>query len=122
MLATIQIVIFRLPVSSLKTKIKTYKTKVREGHRLRMFENRVLERTTFGPKREEVEGGWRRRLDKGEHHNLYASPPNMITVIKSRRMKWVEHTARLGEIRNNYSITGVLKHFTTCYIFTVRGC
>jgi hypothetical protein len=50
---------------------------LREEHRLRVCENRVLRR--FGPKREEVEGGWR-RLHKGELHNLYALPI-IITVI-----------------------------------------
>jgi hypothetical protein len=54
--------------------------------------------------------------------NILTGKPNIITVIKSRKMRWAEHTARLGEMRNNYSTTGVLKHFTTCYIFTVRGC
>jgi hypothetical protein len=49
-----------------------------------VFENTVLRRT-FGPKREEVAGGWR-RLHNEELHNLYASP-NIIRVIKSRRMR-----------------------------------
>jgi hypothetical protein len=50
-----------------------------------MFENRVLRRI-FGPKREEVAGGWR-RLRNEELHNLYASP-NIIRVIKSKRIRW----------------------------------
>jgi hypothetical protein len=50
-----------------------------------VFENRVLRRI-FGPKREEVAGGWRRLYDE-ELHNLYASP-NIVSVIKSKRVRW----------------------------------
>jgi hypothetical protein len=53
--------------------------KVREEHRLRVFENRMLRRI-FGPKREEVVGGWR-RLQNEEFHNLYTSP-NIVRVVK----------------------------------------
>jgi hypothetical protein len=60
-----------------------------------MSENRVLRRV-LGPKREEVVGGWR-RLHNEEIHNLYASP-NIIRVIKSRRMRWAGHVAHMGEI------------------------
>jgi hypothetical protein len=56
---------------------------VREEHRLRVFENRVLRRT-FGPTRDDVTGGWR-KLHNEELHNLYSSP-NIIRMIKSRRM------------------------------------
>jgi hypothetical protein len=66
-----------------------------------MFENRVLRRI-FGHKREEVAGGWR-RLHNEELHNLYASP-NAIKVIKSRRMRLAGHVARVGEMRNAYTI------------------
>jgi hypothetical protein len=65
-------------------------------HRLRVTENRVL-RIIFGPKREEVTGGWR-RLHNEELHNLYASP-NIIRVIKSRRIRWMDHIACIGEMR-----------------------
>jgi hypothetical protein len=58
------------------------------------FENRVLRRT-FGPKREEVAGDWR-RLHNEELHNLYTSP-NIIGIIKSRRMALAGHVARMGE-------------------------
>jgi hypothetical protein len=60
---------------------------------LRAFENRVLRRI-FGPKREEVAGGLR-RLHNEKLCNLYASP-NIIRVIKSRRMRWTRHVARMG--------------------------
>jgi hypothetical protein len=49
---------------------------------------------TLRPKRDEVTGGWR-KLQNGEFHNLYSSP-NKIRVIKSRRMRWAEHVARMG--------------------------
>jgi hypothetical protein len=65
---------------------------LREEHRLRVFENRVL-RNIFGPKREE-DGSWR-NLHNDELHNLYSSP-NIVTVIKSRRMSWAGHVARMG--------------------------
>jgi hypothetical protein len=66
-----------------------------------MFENKMLRRI-FGPKKEEVVKGLR-RLHKEELHNLYSSP-SIVRVIKSRRMilKW--HVARMGEMRNSYSI------------------
>jgi hypothetical protein len=62
---------------------------LREEHRLRVFENRVLRRI-FGPKREEV-GSWR-KLHNDELHNIYSST-NIVSVIKSRRMRWTEHVA-----------------------------
>jgi hypothetical protein len=70
---------------------------LREGHRLRMFENRMLRRI-FGPKGEKVVGGWR-RLHNEELHNLYTSP-YIITMIISRRMRWVGHVAFMGEMIN----------------------
>jgi hypothetical protein len=68
---------------------------------LMVFENRVL-RGIFGPKREKVVGGWG-RLHNEELHNLYNSP-NIITVIKSRRMRWVVNVTCMGEMRNVYKI------------------
>jgi len=56
----------------------------------------------WGPKREEVAGGWK-RLHNGELHNLYASS-NITGVITSRRMRWKGHVARMGDIRNAYRI------------------
>jgi hypothetical protein len=64
--------------------------------RLRVFENRVLKRI-FGPKRGEVTGEWR-RIHNEELHALYSSP-NIIRVIKSKRLRWAEHVARMGERR-----------------------
>jgi hypothetical protein len=70
---------------------------LREEHRLRVFENRVLRRI-FGPKRAEVTGQWR-NLHSGVLHNLYSSPYN-IRQIKSRRMMWAGHVACMLEGRN----------------------
>jgi hypothetical protein len=67
---------------------------------LRLFENRVLR--TFGSKRMEVAGGWK-GLHNEEFHNLYASP-NIVRVIKSRRMRWVGHVVCIEEMRNAYKI------------------
>jgi hypothetical protein len=66
-----------------------------------VFENRVLRRI-FGLKRDEMTGDWR-KLHNEELHNLYSSP-NIIRMIKSRRMRWAEHIARMGEKRNAYKI------------------
>jgi hypothetical protein len=75
------------------TPAKTWSLTVREEHRLRVFENRVLRRIS-GPKRDEVIGGWR-KLHNEELHNLYSSP-SIIRIIKSRRMRWAGHVARMG--------------------------
>jgi hypothetical protein len=72
---------------------------LREENRPRVFENRVLRRI-FGPKRDEVIGGWR-KLHNEELHNLYCSP-SVIRMIKSRRMRWIGHVARMGTKRNAY--------------------
>jgi hypothetical protein len=66
-----------------------------------VFENRVLRRI-FGPKRDEVTREWR-RLHNEELKDLYSSP-NIIQVIKSRRMRWAGHVARMGEGRGAYRI------------------
>jgi hypothetical protein len=57
-------------------------------------------RRIFGPKRDEVTGDWR-KLHNEELHNLYSSP-NILRMIKSRRMRWAGHVARMGETRNAY--------------------
>jgi hypothetical protein len=80
----------------------TWSVTLREGHRLRVFENRVLRRI-FGPKREEVVGGWR-RLHNEEFNNLYVSPNN-IRVLKSRELGWAEHVQRMGVLRNAQKIS-----------------
>jgi hypothetical protein len=67
---------------------------LREEHRPRVLENRVL-RKIFGPKRDEVTVGWR-KLHNEELHDLYSSP-SIIRIIQSRRMRWAEHVARMGK-------------------------
>jgi hypothetical protein len=73
----------------------------REEQRLRVFENRVLRRI-FGPKRDDKTEEWR-RLHNEELNDLYSSP-NIIRAIKSRRMIWAGHVARMGEKRGSYRI------------------
>jgi hypothetical protein len=68
---------------------------------LRVFENRVLRRI-FGPKRDEVTGEWR-KLRNEELRDLYSSP-STIRIIKSRRMGWAGHVARMGEKKNAYRL------------------
>jgi hypothetical protein len=77
----------------------TWSLTLREEHRLRVFENRVLRRI-FGPKRDEVTGDWR-KLHNEELHNLYSSP-NIIRMMRSRRVRWAGHVARVKEKRNVY--------------------
>jgi hypothetical protein len=73
---------------------ETWSLTLREEQRLRVFENRVLRRI-FGPKGDEATGEWR-RLHNEELNDLYSSP-NVIRVIKSRRMRWAGHVARWGK-------------------------
>jgi hypothetical protein len=72
---------------------------LREEHRLRVFESRVL-RKLFGTERDEMKGDWR-KLHNEELHNLYSSP-SIIRMIEARRMEWTEHVARIGKKRNAY--------------------
>jgi len=65
---------------------------LREEHRLRVYEKRLL-RKIFAPKRE-IGGSWRKLLSD-ELHNLHSSP-NIVRLIKSRRLKLVGHAARMG--------------------------
>jgi len=66
-----------------------------------MFENRVLGRI-FGPKRDKITGMWR-KLHNVELNDLYCSP-NIVRVMKSRRMRWAGHVARMGERRGVYRV------------------
>jgi hypothetical protein len=79
---------------------ETWSLTLREEHRLRVFENRVL-RKIFGPKMEE--DGSRRKLHNGELHSLYSSP-NIVRVIKSRKMRWAGHMARMSVGRGVYRV------------------
>jgi len=75
---------------------ETWSLTLREERYLRLFENMVLRRI-FGPSKDEVTGEWR-RLYNVELNDLYSSP-NIVRVIKSRRMRWAGHVARMGEER-----------------------
>ena len=72
-----------------------------EERTLRVFENRVLS-GIFGSKRDEVTGEWR-KLHIEELNDLYCSP-NIVRVIKSRRMRWAGHVARMGKRRGAYRV------------------
>jgi hypothetical protein len=74
----------------------TWSLTVREEHKLRVF------RRIFGPKRDGLTGGWR-KLYNEELHNLYSSP-SIIRIIKSRRMRWAGHVARMSEERSVYRL------------------
>jgi hypothetical protein len=71
----------------------TWSLTLREERRLRVFENGMLRRI-FGPKRNEVMGGWR-KLHNKELHNFYSSP-SIVGMIKSRRKSWTGHVTRMG--------------------------
>jgi hypothetical protein len=99
--------VFPSVVKNLKTRIyetiilsvvsygcETWSLTLREELRLRVFENKVLRRI-LGSKRDEVTGGWR-KLHNEELRDLY-SWPSIIRIIKSRRMRWARHVARIGE-------------------------
>jgi hypothetical protein len=79
---------------------ETWPLTLREEHRLRVFENKVPRRI-FGPKRDEVMGGWR-KVHNEELHDSYSS--QSIRTIKSRRMRLAGHVARMGEKRNAYRL------------------
>jgi hypothetical protein len=80
---------------------ETWSLTLREEHRLEVFENRVLRRI-FGPKRDKVTGEWR-KLHNEELHELYSSPI-IIRIMKSRKMRWAGHVARIAEKRNAYRL------------------
>ena len=74
---------------------------MREEHRLRVFENKVL-RKIFEAKKDEITGEWR-KLHNAELHALYSSP-NIIRSLKSRRLRWTGHVARMEQSRNAYRV------------------
>ena len=80
---------------------ETWSLTLREERRLRVFENRMLRRI-FGPKRDEVTGEWR-KLHNEELNDLNSSP-NIVRVIKWRRMRWAGYVACMGERRGAYRI------------------
>ena len=80
---------------------ETWSLTLREECRLRVFENRALRRV-FGTKRDKVTGEWR-KLHNEELSDLY-SLPNIVQVVKSRRMRWVGHVACMGEGRGVHRV------------------
>jgi len=80
---------------------ETWSLTLREEHRLRVFENRLLRRI-FRPKRDEIAREWG-KLHNEELNDLYSST-NIFRVIKSRRMRWAGHVARMGERRDVYRV------------------
>jgi len=80
---------------------ETWSLTLREERRLRVFENMAWRRV-FGPKRDEVTGEWR-KLHNEELRDLY-SLPNIVRVVKSRRMRWAGHVARMGQGRGVYRV------------------
>jgi hypothetical protein len=80
---------------------ETWSLTLREEHRLRVFENRLLRRI-FVPKRDEVMGEWR-KLHNKELHDLYSSP-SIIRIIKSQRMRWAGNVAQMGEKKTAYRL------------------
>jgi len=80
---------------------ETWSLTLWEERKLRVFENMVLRRI-FGPRRDEVTGEWR-RLHNKELNDLYSSP-NIVRVIKSRRMRWAGHVAHMGEEMGVYRV------------------
>jgi hypothetical protein len=86
----VKIRIYKTIILSVVLGCETCSLTLREEHRLRVFENRMLRRIC-GTKRDDVMGDWR-TLHNEELHKLYSSP-NIIRMIKSRRMRWAGHVA-----------------------------
>ena len=80
---------------------ETWSLTLREERRLRVFENRMLRRV-FGPKRDKVTGEWK-KLHNEELNDLY-SLPNIVWMVKSKRMRWAGHVARMGEDRGVHMV------------------
>ena len=82
---------------------ETWSLTLREEHRLRVFENKLLRKIgLYGAKRGEINGEWR-KLHNAELHTLHSSP-NIIRHLKSRRLRWAGHVARLEQSRNAYRV------------------
>ena len=82
-------------------RCETWSLTLTKERRLRVFENRVLRRV-FGPKRDEVTGEWR-KLHNEELSDQYPLP-NIVRVVKSRRMRWAGHVTRMGEGRGVHRV------------------
>jgi len=80
---------------------ETWSLTLQDERKLSVFENMVLRRI-FGPRKDEVTGEWR-RLHSEELNDMYCSP-NIVRVIKSRRMRWAGHVARMGEEGRVYRV------------------
>jgi hypothetical protein len=104
LIITISFLLFIQPVVYCRYRklygCETWSLTLREERRLRVFENRVLRRI-LGPKRDEVTGEWRKLHNK--ELDLYSSP-KVVRVVKSRRMRWAGHVARMGEGRGVYRV------------------
>ena len=97
----LQIKVYRTIILPVLYGCETWSLTLREERKLRVFENRVLRRI-FGPRRDEVTKEWR-SLHNEERNDLYSSP-NIVRVIKSRKMRWAGHVARMGEERAVYRV------------------
>jgi hypothetical protein len=80
---------------------ETWSLTLREGHNLRVFGNRVLRRI-LAPKRDGVTGWWRKLHNEVLHHLYFVA--SIIRIIKSKRMRWAEHVARMGAERKVYRL------------------
>jgi hypothetical protein len=96
-----KIEIYRTVILPVLYGFESWSFTLTEECRLRVFENCMLRRI-FGPKRDKVTGEWR-RLHNEELHYLYSSP-NIIWVIKSRRIRWAGHVASMGDRRDTYKV------------------
>jgi len=80
---------------------ESWSTTLADEHKLRVFENKIL-RKIYGPKRDEMTGEWR-RLHNDELYGLYDSP-NVVKIMKSRRLRWADHVSRMEKKGRLYSI------------------
>jgi hypothetical protein len=102
LLKKLKIIIYKtIILSVVMYGCETWSLTLREEHELRVFENRVLGRI-LGPERNEVPGRWRKLHD--EELCDFHSSPNIIIIMKSRRMRWTGHVARMEEKKNAYML------------------